>query len=158
MEFNGTFLATIVTFIVFVILMNKVLYAPILGIMEERKKFIDENYKAAKENDEKALELANQNDKKIAEAKDAAREKYNGTLDEFKEKRAEIIAEAKSDAKDELEKSKVFLENVSNEAKLALRASMTNLANDIVEKVIGYHSEVQSFDEEAVNNILWENN
>jgi len=57
MEFNGTFLATIITFILFVFVMNKVLYAPLLGIMEERKKFIDSNYKDANENDAKSAEL-----------------------------------------------------------------------------------------------------
>ena len=49
MEFNATFLATIISFIIFVLLMNKILYAPILNIMEERRKFIDANYKAAEE-------------------------------------------------------------------------------------------------------------
>ena len=57
MEFNATFLATIISFVLFVILMNKILYAPILSIMEERKAFIDGNYKSAKENDEKVAEL-----------------------------------------------------------------------------------------------------
>jgi F0F1-type ATP synthase membrane subunit b/b' len=50
MEFNGTFFVTIITFIVFVFLMNKILYAPILNIMEERKNFVDGNYKTALEN------------------------------------------------------------------------------------------------------------
>ena len=48
-------------------------------------------------------------------------------------------------------------ENLSNEVKNGLKSSMTNLANDIVEKVIGYRSEVQGFDEEVVNKVLWEN-
>ena len=58
MEFNGTFLVSIITFIVFVFLMNKVLYAPILNIMEERKKFIDDNYKSAQDNDEKSVKIS----------------------------------------------------------------------------------------------------
>ena len=57
MEFNATFLATIVSFIVFVILMNKILYAPILNIMEERRNFIDNNYKTVEKNDEKIKKL-----------------------------------------------------------------------------------------------------
>ena len=32
--------------------MNKILYAPILNIMEERKNFIDDNYKTVEKNDE----------------------------------------------------------------------------------------------------------
>ena len=33
---------------------------------------------------------------------------------------------------------------------------MTDLANDIVEKVIGYRSDIQGFDEDVVNKVLWE--
>ena len=33
---------------------------------------------------------------------------------------------------------------------------MTDLANDIVEKMIGYRSEVQGFDNDAVNRILYQ--
>ena len=55
-----------------------------------------------------------------------------------------------------LDNSRVELENISNDVKHALKGSMTNLANDIVEKVIGYKSEVQGFDEEVVNKVLWE--
>ena len=54
MEFNATFLATIVSFIVFVFLMNKVLYAPILNVMEARKNFIADNFKTAEKNNAKS--------------------------------------------------------------------------------------------------------
>ena len=57
MEFNATFLATIVTFILFVILMNKILYAPILNIMLERRNFIDKNYQSAQDNNTEADRL-----------------------------------------------------------------------------------------------------
>lgn len=155
MEFNGTFLATIITFITFVILMNKILYAPILSIMEERKSFIDSNYQAAEENNTKIVELTTEREEKLAEAKDEARTKYNDTLSEFKAQRAESVAEAQNSAKEKMEQAKVELENVSNDVKQSLKGSMTNLANDIVEKVIGYRSEVQGFDDEVINNILY---
>lgn len=155
MEFNGTFLATIVTFILFVILMNKVLYAPILSVMEERKSFIDGNYKAASDNDAKVAELTTEREEKLTEAKEEARAKYNEALGEFKAQRSDEVAEAQSSAKEELEQSKIELDNLSNEVKQGLKSSMTDLANDIVEKVIGYRSEVQGFDDEAVNNILY---
>lgn len=155
MEFNATFLATIITFIVFVILMNKVLYAPILSIMEERKAFIDSNYKEVEDNDARSEGLTEEKEEKLSQAKADARDKYNKTLSEFKAQQVEKITKAQETAKSELEQSKLELENVSNEVKNSLKGSMTNLANDIVEKVIGYRSEVQGFDEEAVNNILY---
>lgn len=156
MEFNATFLATIISFILFVFLMNKILYAPILSIMEERRSFIDGNYKSAEENDTKTSELGAQKEEKLLEARDEARDKYNKTLDEYKSQRVDIVSGAQESAKEALERSGVELENVSNEVKNSLKGSMTDLANDIVEKVIGYRSDVQGFDDEVVNKVLWE--
>lgn len=72
MEFNATFLVTIISFIMFVFLMNKILYAPILNIMEERKNFVDGNYNSANENDAKSEELTHQKEEQLAGAKDEA--------------------------------------------------------------------------------------
>ena len=155
MEFNATFLATIISFIVFVLLMNKILYAPILNIMEERKAYIDENYKAVEKNDAKIKKLTEKKEKKLLEAKEEAKENYVNTVDEFKTQKAEIITEAQESAQEELEKSRVELENLSNEVKEGLKGSMVDLANDIVEKVIGYRSEVQGFDNKTVDEILY---
>ena len=156
MEFNGTFLATIVTFLVFVGLMNKILYVPILSIMEERRKFIDSNYQSAQDNDSKSEELLNEKEVKLLDARDEAKSKYNDTVESYKNERTEIVTKAENSAKEELEQSRIDLENLSNEVKDGLKASMTDLANDIVEKVIGYRSVVQNFDEEIVNKVLWE--
>ena len=155
MEFNGTFLATIITFIVFVFVMNKVLYAPILGIMEERKNFIDSNYKAANDNNTKSDGLAAEKEAKLSDAKEDARAKYTEVLEGYKTERNNIIAEAQKNANDELEASRVELEHVSDEAKNKLKSSMKDLANDIVEKVIGYRSEVEGFDDAKVDEVLW---
>lgn len=156
MEFNATFLATIITFIVFVILMNKILYIPVLGIMEKRKSFIDENYKLAENNNAKSEKLAKEKSERLLEAKEDARDKYNETTESYKKQRAEIIDKAKISADDDVMNSTIELQNVSNEVKNSLKGCMKDLANDIVEKVIGYRSEVQSFDDEVVTRVLWE--
>ena len=156
MEFNGTFLVSIITFIIFVILMNKILYAPILGIMRERKEYIDGNYKAADDNNLKTDELVAVKDEKLLEAKNEARTKYNATMDEYKTKKNEIITEAQASAVSELENSEIELQNLSSEVKDGLKCRMTDLANDIVEKVIGYRSNVNGFNDEEVNRILYQ--
>ena len=155
MEFNGTFLATIVSFIVFVFLMNKVLYAPILNIMEERKAFIDNNYKAVEKNDAKVDKLNQKREEKLADAKNDAKESYNETIEEFKAQKNEIIVKAQNATSEELENSRKELEKLSADVKEGLKESMTDLANDIVEKVIGYRSEVQGFDNRTVDEILY---
>jgi F-type H+-transporting ATPase subunit b len=156
MEFNGTFLATIITFIVFVLLMNKVLYAPILNIMEQRKSFIDGNYGEAKKNEAKIQKLEQKKEEKLLEAKNDAKDLFNETLAEFKEQEEKIVEEAKSIAEENIENSRIDLENVSNEVEESLKCSMTDLANDIVEKVIGYRSEINGFDGKIVDEILYQ--
>ena len=157
MEFNGTFLATIITFIVFVFIMNRILYRPILGIMEERKNFIDSNYKSAQENDLKTKELSEEKDAKLNDAREDARGKYVEAVDEFKSQKADIISEAQTSANEELERSREELKGISDDVKNGLKGSMNDLANDIVEKVIGYRSEIEGFDDNKVNEVLWGN-
>ena len=158
MEFNGTFLVTIITFVVFVFLMNRILYAPILSIMEERKSVIDGNYKVAEDNKIRADGLLEEKEERLSVAKDNARIAYNDVVDGFKSQKSNMINNAQSSAQNELERSNIELKNVSDEVKNALKGSMTDLANDIVEKVIGYRSEVQDYDfnDDAVNKVLWD--
>ena len=155
MEFNGTFLATIITFIVFVFLMNKILYAPVLSVMEERRRVIDGNYQSASNNDTKTEELTNQKEEKLEEAKSDARSKYVDTLDDFKSKKTDLVSDAQKVAQEELETSRANLENLSNETKQGLKNKMTDLANDITEKILGYRSEVKGFDNDVVDRVLW---
>ncbi len=43
MEFNGTFLIATISFIIFTLLMNKILYKPINDIIEKRDRLFDDN-------------------------------------------------------------------------------------------------------------------
>jgi len=157
MEFNGTFLVTIITFVLFVFVMNKILYAPILGIMEERKNFIDSNYKDAQNNDEKTQALNSERENRLNDAKNDARIKYLESVDSFKNEQSEEIEKIQSDEKEELNRMNEQLDRLSDEVKDGLKNSMTNLATDIVEKVIGYRSEVKNLDNDLVSSILWGN-
>ena len=155
MEFNGTFLATIISFLLFVCLMNKILYAPIRNIATIRRELIDDNYTSADENDKKAEELNNEREEKLVEAKNDARKQYNEILSGYKSEKSEIIKSAQEEASKDLENEYSHLGSVSNEAKEILKGRMADLANDIVEKVLGYRSEIQDFDNDKVNEILY---
>jgi len=156
MEFNGTFFAAIISFIVFVFVMNKMLYEPVRKIVKERNDFISSNYESADKNNQKADELSAEHDEKIIEAKEEGRVKYNELLDGYKEKRSDILKDAQDKSREDVECADADLMNISNQAKDSLKYRMTDLANDIVEKVIGYRSEVQGFDNDKVNSILYQ--
>jgi len=156
MEFNGTFLVTIISFIVFVFIMNKILYEPISKIVGERQNFVEGNLHSAEENNKKAKEIYTEKEEKIAGARNEAREKYAAALSGYKDKKNGIIKDAQEQAGIELQQAYENLNNLSDEAKEGLKGKMTDLANDIVEKIIGYRSEVQGFDNDAVNKVLFQ--
>ena len=155
MEFNGTFFATIITFIVFVFIMNKILYAPILGIMEQRESVINGNYKIADENNTKVKILSEEKEEKLDNAKVEARDNYLRTIKEYKSKKSDIISDAQNSSIENIEKANTELDNLSNEVKNGLKGYMNDLAEDIVEKVIGYRSNIDEFDNSKVDEVLW---
>ncbi|DAA82520.1 TPA: hypothetical protein CPT90_08470 [Candidatus Gastranaerophilales bacterium HUM_3] len=156
MEFNGTFLVTIISFVLFVFVMNKILYEPINNIVAQRREFVDENLRTADINHKKANEISAQKEEKLKGARNDARNKYSDAVVDFKNKKNDILKNAQCDADNELMQTYENLNNLSNEAKEGLKGRMTDLANDIVEKMIGYRSEVQGFDNDAVNRILYQ--
>lgn len=156
MEFNGTFLVTIISFVLFVFVMNKILYEPINNIVAQRLEFVDENLRTADINHKKANEISAQKEEKLKGARNDARNKYSDAVVDFKNKKNDILKNAQCDADNELMQTYENLNNLSNEAKEGLKGRMTDLANDIVEKMIGYRSEVQGFDNDAVNRILYQ--
>ena len=156
MEFNGTFLVTIISFVLFVFVMNKILYEPINNIVAQRREFVDENLRTADINHKKANEISAQKEEKLKGARNDARNKYSDVVVDFKNKKNDILKNAQCDADNELMQTYENLNNLSNEAKEGLKGRMTDLANDIVEKMIGYRSEVQGFDNDAVNRILYQ--
>jgi len=155
-EFNGTFLVTIISFVLFVFVMNKILYEPINNIVAQRREFVDENLRTADINHKKANEISAQKEEKLKGARNDARNKYSDAVVDFKNKKNDILKNAQCDADNELMQTYENLNNLSNEAKEGLKGRMTDLANDIVEKMIGYRSEVQGFDNDAVNRILYQ--
>ena len=53
-EFNATFLVAMLSFVVFIMIMNAIFYRPILNIMRKRDEYINSNYDEAKELSEQA--------------------------------------------------------------------------------------------------------
>ena len=156
MEFNGTFLVTIISFVLFVFVMNKILYEPIGRIVAQRREFVDGNLRSAEDNHKKAEAISAQKEEKLKCARDDARNKYSASVSDYKNQKGEIIKNAQAAADDELRQAYENLNNLSDSAKEGLKGRMTDLANDIVEKMIGYRSEVQGFDNDEVNRILYQ--
>ena len=64
-EFNATFLIAMLSFVVFILIMNAIFYQPVLNIIRKRDDYINSNYADSKEILEEAKLLENERKNKI---------------------------------------------------------------------------------------------
>lgn len=137
MEFNATFLASIISFLIFVLIMNWIFYRPLAKISDERKVFIDGNYKDAKDAQDKAEQIILDNELKknnaYAQAKDILVEKS----EDAKKQKSLSTSEAKNKSLETIKEAKSKLLHDRESSSSVLEGSVSDLADIICEKLNG---------------------
>ena len=156
MEFNATFFVSGISFIVFALLMNAIMYNPLAKIVEQRKKFVDGNYEEADNANQKATNLIKDRAEKLAQAGSDARKVIITKTDDAKAKKVELCADAKNMANEELKNKKDDLKNTSVNVSNELKQHVKGMAETISSKILGEHTEISNVDEETINSIMQE--
>ena len=136
MNINLTLIAQLIAFVVFVIFCMKIVWPPIMAMLDERKKKIADGLAEA-ERGMKQQELAEQGaEKKLAEAKQQASE----ILGQAQKRANEIVDDAKSVAMDEgnriKEAAHAEVDKEVNRAKEALRTQVSTIAVAGAERIL----------------------
>ena len=147
MDFNATFIVAFVSFIIFCVIMNKILYQPISDIVEKRNKFIDENYNEAKENSEKSKSILKDRLNQLREANDTAKTKFTKAMESAKDKKNQRLMSAKEQSKVDIKEKTIDFQKQSDEAKNALKGEIVSLAQMISDKFIQSDLKVQDENE-----------
>jgi len=156
MEFNATFFVSGISFIIFAIVMNIVMYNPLAKVVEQRKKYVDGNYEEADNANQKATNLIKDRAEKIAQASSDARKVIVTKTDEAKLKKAEECSNAKNEANEEIKNKKNELKNASIAVSSELKQHVRGIAETISTKILGENSTISEVDEEVINNIMQE--
>lgn len=135
MEFNATFLVSIVSFIVFIVIMNAIFYKPILKIIEERENFINGNYNAAKNSRDETQVLINKKDSRLTQALTESRKIITDTVNDANEKSKALTDDAKLASSQKIDIAKAQLQEQEKEISQAL--SIQDVAQSISNKVLG---------------------
>ena len=154
LEFNATFFVAMFSFIIFMIMMNSILYKPLSKIVADREELISKNYSDAQITTEKNESLKSQQELHIEKSKSLARDGFNKKVSAYKAQKETILENAKALAKKDLAIAQAELEGDEREAKLLLKAQMTELANMVASKVLGYQTEIKEIDEDIVNSCM----
>lgn len=150
MEFDATFLIVAISFVIFVLIMNKIFYAPILKIMQERQAFIDNNYNDSKIIKKETSEKEQYYNSELDKARDEAREKIDTKARQFKDDRSLIIADYKKELQQNILQQKEDMKNSARQAKDELKSSVVDIAKDISSKIMGNNFNVESINESEI--------
>ncbi len=136
-EINNTLFMQIGNFLILILLMNLLLYRPILSILNKRQEQI-----ASAENEVKDLNLSIQNkmteyERQIQQAKLDAMAERNMIIQQGVDAGKEIIDVAKQDVSALLDEFQRNLDAEVNAAKDVLRNQSGKISTEIAEKILG---------------------
>ncbi len=137
MEFNATFIVSIISFIIFTLLMNEILYKPITKIVEEREHVINDNYECANASKDKTTAIYTDRDEKLAKTAASNRQLTAEKLAEANNIAKNKTNEAKQNSAAQIDSAKQEIQSKSEVLNNEVKGRINELAESISAKVLG---------------------
>ena len=157
MEINATILVSAISFIVFIFIMNKILYKPVLDIMEKRQNYIDANKNEADEHHKKAKQLLADKEARVAEAQRTSRDIVASKADAIKEEKSKVINDTKNSVSSYFSEQKQNLAHQKDEAAANMKHDVADLANRLTTKLMGEGIAFEPVGEQEVEEVMKKN-
>lgn len=154
LEFNTTLLVCIVSFVIFLLMLNAILYEPLASVVQRRMRYIVSNYREADEAKEKLNKLKEWTEERRQKSKEVARDVYSKVITEYKLKKDTLIEYEHNISAKDMSGVRLKLQNIDREAKVRLRSYVGDIAGAIASKILGYETKIETVDEEILNSIL----
>ncbi len=136
MEFDATFIVSIISFVVFVIIMNKILYQPILNIIEKRRLYFENNKNETDKNNEERDDLNKKYDNKLSDAHKTSREITSLGFQNAKKTKDEIIKNAKEQAHKDINDRLQLVSDEKNKTQEELNSQTDEISDLITSKLL----------------------
>lgn len=154
MEFNATFLVSIISFIVFTWIMNMIFYKPLENVINERQEFIDETTKVARNMSEEADKISADRELHLSKANEDAKQVINDNVSKAKEQAKLRTDEAKKQSNESIVSAKNDLNSQAEQTKELLKGNIKELAESISQKILGEYTPIDTVNNEIVNKVL----
>lgn len=151
MEFNATFLVSIISFLVFVEIMNRIFYVPLTKVVYERKNLLDTNYDDAKKFDDDAQGILADRDNRLGEADKKSRKIISERIEGENAKGKSLTDDISHKAAEEIQAKKDSLAQEKASATPELDSKVVGLAESIASKVMGMDVKIR--DEALLNGV-----
>jgi len=132
-----TLVIHIINMIVLMLVLNAILYKPVLGIIQKRKESIDSLNNAVEQFEENARHRQAEVDKKMHEASLRAKKALDGARSEAQAAGAEKLAAIRQEADGEKEKQLGELRSQVESARKELQDNAAGFAQEMAGKILG---------------------
>jgi|GEM_PF-626366 len=154
LQIDGTFLIAGLSFILFVMIMNWILYEPMMRILGEREDFYNMNSEAAAEAKSKTETILEESRQKISSTQKEAQELIKKTSESAKTKKSQTLKTAKEACGHKIcdvqQTVDVQIRNVKSE----LHGEISNFVDEITAKVIGREMSPVVLDTQRIEQLL----
>lgn len=140
MEFNATFLASAISFIIFTLVMNKVLYKPLSDIVQKREEYLSANENAAKANLKSVDDIKADKEQKVAASRSDAKNMIFQEIENSKKSKSDQEIEKKKETSKKLSEHKNQLLSEKEQLSGQIGEKTGELSEAIVEKLLGFSS------------------
>ena len=140
MEFNATFLVSAFSFILFTLIMNKILYQPVSEIIAKRQAYLDGNAKFAQENIDKASSIKKDKEEQVLSSRNEAKQLIMAEVEKSKMEKSEMEAQKRAEIMDKISSEKEGLYSEKEKVAAELNLQVEDISNSIIAKISGGHS------------------
>ncbi|MCE5345977.1 MAG: F0F1 ATP synthase subunit B [Bacteroidales bacterium] len=152
----GTIFWTVLIFLLFLFILSRFAWKPILSAVKARDEMIKGSLQSAEKAKQEMLKLQKDNEAVLRKA----REEREVILKEAREVRDKLISEAKDKATEEagklIEKARAGIESEKRKALSEIHDQVANLSVDIASKLLGEHLKKTGEQEKLIDNYLKE--
>ncbi len=154
-EFNATFIVAMLSFVLFILIMNSIFYNPILSIIRKRDEYINSNYSEAKTLKDTAQSLNEEREIKLNQTKENCRQNLMSVVDKVQSDAGQKIKIARDHSKAAIQTGKDDVHAKEEEVKNTIKTEVINdLASSIVSKITGIQTVVDSSDDVTLTKIM----
>ena len=137
LDFNGTFIAEVIAFILMIVVLAKVAYPRIIRIAEAREKQIEAGLRAAQEAEERLKTVQEQVQRTLDEARAQAREILGRASSDAVVEAEEQRNRARSEAEAIITRARIEIEAERDRAVQELRAEASTLVVEATSRILG---------------------
>ena len=132
----GLFIWTIITFLLLLTILKKFAWKPLLEILDERQKSIEDSLDAAEKARQELENINKESDAILSKAKTEAQSIVADAKSAGDNMREEIMSKSKEEANQQLENAKTQIDAEKNKALTEIRKEVVDLSVSVAEKII----------------------